>query len=259
LAPDAPRPRYDRAYLLDASKRDGVLDLWEVERYGRDSYGDPDFVSVYGLRPKEWYARGIRLLSRTVVECTRDRLASLIGADTAVLAAKMRPPRTTIAVDPFAGSANTLYWIARHATARAAVGFELDDAIHAATQRNLSLLGIDITMIHTRYQSGLSTAIATDDDLVIVYVAPPWGDALSPKSGLDLRQTSPSVIRVIDDVRATLDRRKLIVAVQLHESVAADSLAEASSRGDWATARIYDIDPPGRNHGLLLMTMGWTP
>jgi hypothetical protein len=258
-SPDAANPRYDRAYLLGASKRNDVLELWEVERYGRDNYGDPDYLSVYGLRPKEWYTRGVRLLGRTVVECTRDRLANLIGADVAALAAKMPPPRTTIVIDPFAGSANTLYWIARHASARAAVGFELDNAIHAATQRNLSILGFDLTLIHLQYQSGLERAIAGDNDLVIVYVAPPWGEALNPSSGLDLRRTSPSVVEVIDHVRATFDRHKVIIAAQLHESVVADSLSDASSRGDWTTSLTYDIDPPGQNHGLLLMTIGWTP
>ena len=27
-----------------------------MQRYGRDSYGDIDYVSVYGMRPADWYA-----------------------------------------------------------------------------------------------------------------------------------------------------------------------------------------------------------
>jgi len=54
--------RHDREYLLSAAKRNDVLELWEVEQYGRDSFGDPDYVSVYGLPPADWYARGVRLL-----------------------------------------------------------------------------------------------------------------------------------------------------------------------------------------------------
>jgi hypothetical protein len=72
----------DRGLLLDA-KRDAVLDLWEVQRYGTDSFDDPDYTCVYGLRPVEWYANGVRLLGRTVVECTLDVLADAIDADTA--------------------------------------------------------------------------------------------------------------------------------------------------------------------------------
>ena len=29
-------------------------ELWEVQRYGTDSYGDPDYVPIYGMRPADW-------------------------------------------------------------------------------------------------------------------------------------------------------------------------------------------------------------
>src|SRR3981081_1769503 len=74
---------YDRQLLLLGSKRNVVLDLWEILRYGSDSYGDVDYVSIYGLPPVEWFAKGIRLLGRTAVECTRDRLADAIGQEIA--------------------------------------------------------------------------------------------------------------------------------------------------------------------------------
>jgi hypothetical protein len=53
-------PLHDRAYLLSESKRNDVLDLEEVARYGKDSFADPAYVALYGLRPSDWYARGIR-------------------------------------------------------------------------------------------------------------------------------------------------------------------------------------------------------
>ena len=70
--------RYDRQLLLFGSKRHAVLDLSEVNRYGADSFGDPDYVRLFGMPPADWYDRGIRLLGRTAVECTRDNLAILI-------------------------------------------------------------------------------------------------------------------------------------------------------------------------------------
>jgi hypothetical protein len=33
-------PRYDRASLLSPEECNQVMDLWEVQRYGRDSFGD---------------------------------------------------------------------------------------------------------------------------------------------------------------------------------------------------------------------------
>jgi hypothetical protein len=74
---------FDRQLLLSGAKRNEVLALAEVQRYGRDSYGDAEYVSIYGLRPADWYARGVRLLGRTAVECTRDALANAIAQDVA--------------------------------------------------------------------------------------------------------------------------------------------------------------------------------
>src|SRR5258706_5476328 len=104
-------PTYDRALLLSERKRNDVLSLWEIQRYGRDSYGDPDYVRIYGLAPADWYARGVRLLARTAVECTRDPLADLMGRDIAAVARTATGVAGSTVVDPFAGSGNTLYWI----------------------------------------------------------------------------------------------------------------------------------------------------
>jgi hypothetical protein len=252
-------PTHDRGHLLGESRRHDVLALWEVQRYGRDSFGDPDYVSIYGLTPKQWYARGIRLLARTVVECTRDRLADRIGRDIAAVAGTAPAVSGSVVVDPFAGSGNTLYWIQRHVAARRAVGFELDDGVFAASQRNLSIVGLDVALRHEGHEAGLTALSVPEDQLLIVFVAPPWGDALSEVSGLDLRCTRPPVTAIVDLVASTFARHKVLLGTQVHEAVVADSLAEVTSRCDWSDLRTYDIDAPGRNHGLLLSTMGWTP
>ena len=46
---------YDRELLLYGEKRNAVLGLREVQRYGTDSYDDPDYVCVYGMRPAQWH------------------------------------------------------------------------------------------------------------------------------------------------------------------------------------------------------------
>src|SRR5215813_10815586 len=92
---------YDRWFML-GDKRNELLALWEVQQYGRDSFGDPDYVSIYGLKPHEWDARGVRILGRTAVECTRDPLAVLIGRDVAA-AAKSASGSSPTVVDLFAG------------------------------------------------------------------------------------------------------------------------------------------------------------
>jgi hypothetical protein len=58
------RPLFDRELLLLGAKRNAVPHLGEVQRYGSDSYGDTDYVSIYGMRPADWHAKGARLLGR---------------------------------------------------------------------------------------------------------------------------------------------------------------------------------------------------
>ncbi len=182
---------YDRELLLLGSRRNEVLELWEVRRYGIDSYGDADYVSIYGLSPTEWYRRGIRLLGRTVVECTRDRLADAMGREIAAAASLgSRTSRATV-VDLFAGSCNTLFWILRHLAHSQALGFELDPQVFNLTRQNLSILGMPIEIVHEDYVKVAHRLSLAADQLLIAFIAPPWGEALTKANGLDLRRTSP--------------------------------------------------------------------
>jgi len=248
---------YDRALLL-GPLRNEVLALSQVRRYGLESYGDPDYVSVYGSKPEEWYERGVRLLGRTAVECTRDRLGDLIGGDVADLA-RAAGGVAPVVVDPFAGSANTLHWIGRHLSGSRCTGFELDDHVFAATRRNLSILGLGLELHHVDYEAGLGMLAVPGGELLIAFVAPPWGDALTEEHALDLRRTTPPVRAVVDVLAATFPRHRLLLAIQVHERVDRGSLAELTDRFDWSSTGVYDIDRPGRNMGLTLATMHWTP
>src|SRR5258708_11120803 len=71
-------PRYDRDFLLSPAKRNQIVELWEVEKFGRDSFGDPHAVSLYGMTPTQWYARGVRILARTTLEAVRDPFGNRI-------------------------------------------------------------------------------------------------------------------------------------------------------------------------------------
>jgi 16S rRNA G966 N2-methylase RsmD len=253
-----PTSIYDRQMLLGV-KRNEVLTLWEVQRYGTDSYGDADYVSVYGLRPAEWYAAGIRMLGRTAVECTRDRLADAISID---IAAVMGPGASTSdvqVIDPFAGSANTLFWIVRRVPGARGLGFELDEVVFQLTARNLAALSAPIDVVNIDYAAGLTNATVPTDQLVIVYVAPPWGDALDPTSGLDLRRTTPPIIEIMDILVNRFRQHRLLIAIQVYEHSDPASLVELDARCDWSALRIYDLNAAGENHGILLATRGWVP
>src|ERR1700716_3742429 len=96
-------PGYDRQLLLEGEKRNAVLDLTDVQRYGIESWGDPNYICIYGLRPAELFGRGIRILGRTAVECTRDELADKIGRDIATIVKSAPLTSGAVVLDPFAG------------------------------------------------------------------------------------------------------------------------------------------------------------
>lgn len=247
---------YDRSLLL-GEKRYELLPLSEVERFGIDSFGDADFVSIYGLRPADWYARGVRLLGRTAVECTRDRFADLIGRDVAAVAQSSAGTSGAVVVDPFVGSGNTLYWITRHVRPDRSVGFELDAVVFELTRKNLSLVSLPIDVAHQDYESGLKALMIPDDKLVVLFVSPPWGRALDEEFGLNFRRTTPPVAEVVDLATAVFPRHKLLFAIQAYESVTQDSLADLTARFQWSAVNVYDINAEARNPGLLLGSVGW--
>jgi hypothetical protein len=254
--PDLHTRVYDRRFLL-GEKRNELVDLCEIQRYGLDTFGDPDFVSIYGLKPAEWYARGVRLLGRTAVECTRDLFANLIASDLAAVAKTVTTGNGSIVIDPFAGSGNTLYWITRHVKPERSVGFEQDDVVFELTRRNLSIMSLGINVLHDSYEQGLKTLTVRDGELVIVFISPPWGAALDSEAGLDLRRTTPPVAQIIDLATAVFHPRKLLFGIQAYETVNSDSLAELTARFESSTLNVYDINPQAQNPGLLLGTIGW--
>jgi hypothetical protein len=245
---------YDRQRLLLGEKRNAVLELWEVERYGTDSYGDPDYVSVYGMRPADWYARGIRLLGRTAVECTRDDLGDAIAQDVAGVAARASGTTGSLVVDLFAGSGNTLHWLLRRLPGARGLGFEVDARVFELTQRNLAALSLPLDVVPTDYAAGLNAVRVPGDQLVVAFIAPPWGGALNPTSGLDLRRTTPPVTDIVDVLAARFAMNRLLCAIQVHETVDPASMTQLAARFDWTTRRTYAL-----NAGVVLGTRGWTP
>ena len=250
---------YDRELLLLGRKRNAVLELWEVERYGKDSYGNPEYVSIYGMRPADWYANGARLLGRTAVECTRDELGDAIGKDVAAIVTTRPVTAPTLIVDAFSGSGNTLYWILRHIAGARCIGFESDTGVFSVTRQNIEALALPIEIVNADYRSGLSSVIVAPGELLVTFIAPPWGNALARTSGLDLRRTSPPVTDIVDVLLHRFPHNQLLCVIQVYQIVLPDSMSELKARFDWSTERIYDLNTSGQNHGIVLATKGWRP
>jgi hypothetical protein len=132
--------KYDRDFLLSPEKRNQIVELWEVEKYGRDCFNDPNHVHLYGMSPSEWYGRGVRILARTCLEAVKDPLGNEIGRGVAEIIARAPANRAVGVVDPFAGSCNGLYAILRHLPGSKGIGFEVEPAVFDLTTRNIAHL-----------------------------------------------------------------------------------------------------------------------
>src|SRR5215470_6043901 len=91
--------KYDRDFLLSQEMRNQIAELWEIEKYGLDCFGDPNHVHLYGMPPREWYQRGVRILARTCLEAVKDQLGNKIGSDVAeVVSRATGPPRSASSI-----------------------------------------------------------------------------------------------------------------------------------------------------------------
>jgi hypothetical protein len=162
-------------------------------------------------------------------------------------------------VDPFVGSGNTLYWLQRHLPGARAMGFESDHGVFRLTQPNLELLALPVEIFNTDYRSGLAAVSAAAGELLVAFVAPPWGDALSPSHGLDLRRTSPPISGIVDSLARDFAHTRLLCVIQVHETVEAESLAQLRACFDWSALQVYGLNAPGQNHGILLGSKAWRP
>ena len=250
-----PLPRYDRDFLLSPARRNQLMALWEVQQFGTDSFNDPDYVSIHGMPPEEWFGRGIRLLARTTVEATPDRLGDLLGRDAAQLLAGA-PAAQTVVIDPFAGSCNGLWWMLRHLPGAEGLGFELDDGVFALTVRNLALLGQPVTLVHGDVRKRLADYRYPEDAFLVVLVAPPWADALDEVAGLDLARTRPPVTDVVALFEAQFPRNPKLYVTQTRRLMVPGPLADYRARFAWSEFRTY---PSGIHHAAILGTTHWRP
>jgi hypothetical protein len=191
--------RYDRDFLLSPEKRNQLIELWEIEKYGRDCFGDPDHVHLYGMTPQEWYERGVRILARTCLEAVKDPLGNKIGEDVAEVVTRPSSSRPVGVVDPFAGSCNGLYAILRHLPGAKGIGFEVEPAVFDLTTRNMAHLKAPIELVQGSYKDLVGSKKHPVDHRVVVFLAPPWGDALHPVTGLHLDRTKPAILEIVRD------------------------------------------------------------
>jgi hypothetical protein len=116
-----------------------------------------------------------------------------------------------------------------------------------------------IDLQHGEYQPFLAACPLAPNHGLIFFIAPPWGTALDEVSGLDLRCTTPPITDIIGFIKTTYPTRRVLVAIQVYDKVNPTPLREVQALLDWSDWRIYDLNNAGKNHGILLGTIGWKP
>jgi hypothetical protein len=209
------------------------------------------------MTPAEWHARGVRILARTTLEAVRDPLGERIGRDIARVAATAPRGSAIGVVDPFAGSCNALFWILCHLPGADGLGFEFEQAIFQMTTRNIAALAAPIRLLHGDFRALLGEHRFPDSHRVVAVLAPPWADALSKETGLDLGRTKPPIRDIIDAFERVYPRSPLLCAVEVHERLVPVPLAELRTAFEWSELNIYDVAGPTGRHGILLGTRRW--
>ena len=254
MASQSSEPKYDRDFLLSPAKRNELIELWEVEKHGRDCFGDPDHVHLYGMPPREWWGRGMRILARTCIEAVTDPLGDVIGGDVAKVITRF-PSRPAVGVvDPFAGSCNGLYAMLRH---RKGIGFEIQQAVFDLTTRNIAQLNAPIDLVLGSYKDHLASRRHPGDHLIVAFLAPPWGDALHPLTGLHLDRTKPPILEVVRDFEKVYGSQPVLYVVQVVWLNEPTALKAVESAFDWTYLRNFDV--PGLQPGILLGARRWSP
>jgi hypothetical protein len=244
---------------LDQLRRDLLrqgnrpLSLEEICSFSQRFFGQPDHLSLYGLAPREYCARGITLLARSAIECVPDAAAEVLAREARRCWPAFSRQRPTV-VDLFLGTGNLLYHCARELDAVRRIGIERDAIILQTARDNLAKATRPgaVQVEHELLETAEIRPEISGDCLVIV--DPPWGDGFSLAEELDLRRTQPPVLATLRATVQLLAGGRLLFLIKIPERVAADSLAELEREFEPRGRGIARIGPVGTNVGWLFCT-----
>lgn len=189
---------------------------------GRLMCGRSEDLSLYGIPAPEMEARGIRLLGRTAVECTKDpHPVAVAGVIAEIEATAPGTGCEAMVVDLFCGSGNFGHHLGR-CLDRPVYASELDPVVHEACRRNLDRVGSTVDLRLADYRDLLGALPARSERDVYI-VEPSWGPAFTPE-GLDLTRTSPPVPEIIRDIQRSRDYAPCLVVVETGDRVVHGSL-----------------------------------
>jgi hypothetical protein len=93
--------------------------------------------------------------------------------------------------------------------------------------------------------------------LIVAFLASPWADALHPLTGLHLDRTKPPILEIVRDFEQVYGSQPVLYVTEVHEVNEPTALNAVASTFDWSDLRIYGVNAPGLQHGILLGARRW--
>ena len=209
------------------------------------------------MPPAQWRSRGVRILARTALEAVRDPLGNCICEDVARVAALAPPGATFGVIDPFAGSCNALFSVLRHLPGARGLGFEFEQTIFDMTTHDIASLNAAFQLVHGDYRILLGQHRFPAGLHIEVFLAPPWADALTAETGLDLGRTKPLIGDIVDDFERVSPHAPILYVTEVHERLVPEPVAALRPKFDWSEISTCDIAGPTGRYGVLLGAKRW--
>ena len=127
-------------------------------------------------------------------------------------------------------------------------------AVFDLTARNIAQLEAPIELVKGSYKDLVRSRRHPGDHFIVVFLAPPWADALRPDTGLHLDRTKPPILEIVHDFEQVYGAQPVLYVTEVHEVNEPKALKAVAAAFDWSDLRIYDVNAPGLQHGVLLGT-----
>jgi hypothetical protein len=145
----------------------------------------------------------------------------------------------------------------RHLPGTSGIDFEVDPAVFDLTTRNIAHIHAPIELVNGSYKDLVRSLRHPGDRLIVVFLAPPWAEALRPDTGLHLDRTKPPILEIVHDFEQVYGAQPVLYVTEVHEVNEPKALKTVEAAFDWSDLRIYDVNAPGLQHGVLLGTRRW--
>src|SRR5262249_25926339 len=92
---------------------------------------------------------------------------------------------------------------------------------------------------------------------IVAFLAPPWAEALSPETGLDLSRTKPPISEIIDSFERVYPHNPILYVVEVHERLVPEPFKALQDQCELSELSLYDLAGPTGRHGVLLGRKRW--